>query len=118
LISPWAVFSFFVGGVLTLLGAYVCARWYFYWKANYKGQLLTGGPYTWVRHPFYTGFLALALGLAVLIPLFETVTLALFSIAGILFYIQREEEFLLERYGRAYRDYVRRVPWKIIPRVY
>jgi protein-S-isoprenylcysteine O-methyltransferase Ste14 len=56
--------------------------------------------------------------LAILIPIMETVMLAVFSVVGILFYIQREEELLVERYGRAYEGYMRRVRWRIIPRVY
>jgi protein-S-isoprenylcysteine O-methyltransferase Ste14 len=107
-----------VGGSLTFVGASLCLRWYTFWRRNYRGSLLTNGPYSWVRHPFYSGFLALTLGLAILIPIVETVMLSVFSIAVILFYIKREEEFLLERYGKTYRDYMRRVPWKLIPRVY
>jgi protein-S-isoprenylcysteine O-methyltransferase Ste14 len=48
----------------------------------------------------------------------ETVALALLSVAVIVFYIQKEEEFLIQRYGTVYREYMRRVPWKMIPRVY
>ncbi len=100
------------------MGALLCLRWYAFWKRNYRGELLTNGPYARVRHPFYTGFLALAAGLVILIPVLETVMLAVLSVGGILFYIQREEKLLLQRYGQAYRDYMRRVPWKLVPRVY
>jgi len=118
LLSPWSYISLGGGAILTLLGAIICLRWYIFWKNNYKGKLLTTGPYAKVRHPFYAGFLSLAIGLAVLIPIMETVMLAVFSVVGILFYIQREEELLLEQYGRTYKEYMRRVRWRIIPRVY
>jgi protein-S-isoprenylcysteine O-methyltransferase Ste14 len=118
LLSPWSYASLGGGAVLTVLGAIICLRWYIFWKGNYKGKLLTTGPYARVRHPFYAGFLSLAIGLAILIPIMETVMLAVFSVVGILFYIQREEELLIERYGRAYEEYMRRVRWRIIPRVY
>ncbi len=110
--------SLLVGGALIVAGSYACVRWYLYWNRNYTGELLTEGPYSLVRHPFYAGFLGLAFGLAIVLPIMETVTLALISVAVIVFYIQKEEEFLLQRYGRAYREYMRRVPWKMIPRVY
>lgn len=118
MLSPWSFVFLGAGVALTVIGAVACVRWYLYWKRNYRGELLTGGPYARVRHPFYTGFLSLAIGLAILLPVWETVTLAIFSVGGIVFYIQREEEFLIQRYGREYREYMRRVPWKIIPRVY
>lgn len=48
-----------LGGVLTLMGVVICVRWYIYWDSNYRGSLLTDGPYARVRHPFYSGFLLL-----------------------------------------------------------
>jgi protein-S-isoprenylcysteine O-methyltransferase Ste14 len=33
-------------------------------------------------------------------------------------YVRKEEEFLVKEYGKAYREYMERVPWKLIPRVY
>lgn len=114
----WACVSTGIGGVLTVCGALVCLKWYVFWKRNYRGGLLTDGPYAWVRHPLYSGFLALALGLAILFPIMETIMLAAVSSAVVLFYIRKEEEFLVKRYGRAYRDYMKGVPWKLIPLVY
>jgi len=116
--SPWIYASTATGVALTLLGVYVCLRWYSFWKRNYRGVLLTRGPYVRVRHPFYSGFLALALGLVLLYPVFETVLLAIFSVGGILFFIPREEEFLLEQYGEDYREYMEKVRWRIIPGIY
>ncbi|GAG24132.1 unnamed protein product, partial [marine sediment metagenome] len=43
--SPWIYASTAAGFALTLLGAYVCLRWYSFWKRNYRGVLLTRGPY-------------------------------------------------------------------------
>jgi protein-S-isoprenylcysteine O-methyltransferase Ste14 len=35
-----------------------------------------------------------------------------------LFFIPREEEFLLEQYGEDYREYMKKVRWRIIPGIY
>jgi protein-S-isoprenylcysteine O-methyltransferase Ste14 len=108
-----------VGGVIsTLLGVYVCLKWYTFWHTNYKGELMTHGPYGKIRHPFYAGFLSLALGLALLFPILETTMLAIFSAAGILVFIPREEEYLLEQYGKEYEDYMKKVRWRILPRIF
>ena len=106
------------GSALIAAGSHICVKWYIYWRRNYRGELLTGGPYSKVHHPFYSGFLILAVGMAVTMPSFETLTLALISIAGVIFYIHREESLLLQRFGGEYRDYIQRVPWRMIPRVY
>lgn len=116
--SPYLLVSLAVGGPLTALGAYLCLRWWIFWNRNYRGQLLTHGPYAGVRHPFYSAFLILAIGLVVLIPVLETVMLASISVVVILFYVGREEEALIARYGKAYREYMGRVPWRLIPRIY
>ena len=118
MLSPYLLVSLAVGGPLTALGAYLCLTWWIFWNRNYRGQLLTHGPYAGVRHPFYSAFLLLAVGLAVLYTVLETVLLVSVSVAIILFYVGREEEALLARYGEDYREYMRRVPWKLIPRIY
>jgi protein-S-isoprenylcysteine O-methyltransferase Ste14 len=118
LLSPLFYVILGVGIILISGGGYLCLKWYVFWKLNYRGQLITDGPYKWVRHPFYTGYLALTTGLALLIPIIETVMLVVFSVGVILYYIPREEEFLLRRYGEAYRDYQRLVPWRIIPIIF
>ena len=118
MLSFYALASLVVGGPLTLLGAYLCLRWWIFWRRNYAGKLLTHGPYSRVRHPFYSAFLLLAVGLAILFTIMETVMLATLSIVVILFYVKREEAALLAQYGKAYREYMRKVPWRLIPGIY
>lgn len=115
---PYFYMSLAFGGPLTCLGLYLCLRWWVFWKRNYKEELLTNGPYARVRHPLYSAFLLLAVGLAVLFPVLETVMLAVISVVVILFYVKREEEALIARYGKAYREYMVRVPWKLVPKMY
>jgi protein-S-isoprenylcysteine O-methyltransferase Ste14 len=116
--SPLLYVTVPLGGALALAGAYVCVRWYVYWKRNFKGRLLTGGPFAHVRHPLYSGFLALVYGVAVMAPVRDTITLAVVSSAVVYVYTKREEEFLVERYGNAYRRYMEKVPWRLVPKVY
>ena len=114
LLSPLTI----AGGAIIAIGIYYIVFWWSYWKTNYKGKLVTGGPYMVVRHPFYLGFLLLTTGLVVIAPLVETIGLAGISWAVIISQIKREEEELLKRYGRRYREYMERVRWRLIPNLY
>lgn len=116
--SPYLWLSLAVGGPLTGLGAYLCLRWWLFWNRNYRGQLLTHGPYAVVRHPFYSAFLILVIGLVILFPVPETIMLVSLSVVVILIYIRREEDALIARYGKSYKEYMQRVPCKLIPRLY
>jgi protein-S-isoprenylcysteine O-methyltransferase Ste14 len=70
--------------------------------------LVTHGPYHWVRHPFYVSF-----ALGVLANSLATANwfLFLFGTAAFLMLVlrtTREESYLLDRFGDAYRDYMHR----------
>jgi len=107
-----------IGAAMTLFGILTCVYWYLYWKRNYRGDLLTSGPYAVVRHPLYIGFTVLTIGLALTIPLLETLMLAAITLVVLGIYIPKEEQALLEQYGRKYSEYTKKVPWKLIPKVY
>lgn len=83
-----------------------------------KGRLITTGIYGWVRHPIYLSNGLLAAGMAVL---FKSMYALLFLIPYFLFYlpiIHFEEEDLLEKYREEYKEYKRKVPWRIIPKLF
>jgi len=73
------------------------------------GQLRTGGLYRWMRHPIYTGVMALTLGGAV--PSGNPVRLVCAAGLVVLFMAKArwEEARLAEQYP-GYADYARRVP--------
>jgi len=103
---------------LTLIGAVVCIRWVLFWRRNFEGSLITHGPFARVRHPFYSGFLAFTIGMAFLMPAIDTVSLAIVSVLSICYYMPREEQEFLKSQEKAYREYMDRVPWRLIPGVY
>jgi protein-S-isoprenylcysteine O-methyltransferase Ste14 len=107
-----------IGIPLALVGAIVCIRWQLFWRRNYDGRVITHGPFSWVRHPFYSGFLAFTIGLALSIPASDTIALMIISIFSIFYYMPKEEAEQLQRHKREYEEYKAQVPWKLIPRVY
>ena len=107
-----------LGVPLALVGAIVCVRWQLFWRRNYDGSVITYGPFSWVRHPFYSGFLALTIGLALSLPAPDTIALSIISVVSIFYYMPKEEAEQLQRHKREYEEYMEQVPWKLIPRVY
>jgi protein-S-isoprenylcysteine O-methyltransferase Ste14 len=106
------------GVLLSVTGAIVCFYWYVFWGRNYEGELITYGPYAYVRHPFYSGFLSLAVGLAVALPVYETRLLLVFALAAIVVYVPKEEEALVRHYNKRYLDYMEKVRHRLIPGIY
>ena len=108
----------YIGIIIIIIGLIIDIHWYNYWSRNYEGRLLTKGLYEYVRHPFYTGFLLLAVGLALAFPIFETRLLLVMTLAVLVVFIPREEEELKRRYKKEYEEYKKEVPWRLIPHIY
>ena len=84
------------------------------WKVLYDAQrtktLATTGPYAYVRHPQYDGFILIMLGFLLQWP--TLVTLIMFPIL-VTMYVElarREEREVLSEFGDEYRRYAERTP--------
>jgi len=78
-------------------------------------EFKTEGPYGWVRHPIYLGWILVVFCVG-------TMTMTRFVFAAIsslyLLIAIPFEERTIRTQSPGYDDYMRRVPWKLIPRVY
>jgi len=74
------------------------------------------GPYRWVRHPIYLGWLLMTFGAAHLTT--DRLVFAAISTAYLVIAIPWEERSLVRVFGEAYADYRRLVRWRIIPYIY
>lgn len=83
-----------------------------------KHTLVTDGLYAYVRHPMYSSFFLFAVAQALLLQNWIAGPVGLVGIA-ILFFLRvpREEQVMIETFGQAYRDYMRRTA-RIVPWVY
>jgi protein-S-isoprenylcysteine O-methyltransferase Ste14 len=79
-------------------------------------ELVTTGPYAFVRHPIYTGIILMMLGSAIAASPFWVVPLILFG-AYFVFSARREEAFMLAQFKEQYRDYMKRTKM-LLPFVY
>lgn len=88
--------------VLTTLGANVSETV----LTKHQHQLVTTGPYRWVRHPLYTTGITLFLSLGLMAANWFILLWALVALVGVrLLIIPREEAELLLRFGDDYRRY-------------
>jgi protein-S-isoprenylcysteine O-methyltransferase Ste14 len=124
--EPWLRDGLAAGGLLLygsgclLLGAAFCMLGRSFrteGAAPRRAELMTGGPYRFVRHPMYTGLLCLSLGLSLITQ--SVACLAVFGIYLLLIVrlIDLEEDELRGAYGNQYRLYQRQVR-KLVPHVY
>ncbi|MDX0524804.1 hypothetical protein BLJAPNOD_05218 [Ensifer sp. M14] len=105
--GPFHIVSFIlIGGGFVLISA----AWRVLYEAQRQGLLATGGPYSYVRHPQYVGFVLVMLGFLVQWP--TLLTLAMFPIL-VAMYVRLsfvEEREARKEYGEAYGRYAARVP--------
>jgi protein-S-isoprenylcysteine O-methyltransferase Ste14 len=110
-----AVAMYLVGAALIVTGWNRIYRQY--WKKDLgAGQLVTTGIYRFIRHPQYTGFLLITLGM-----LFEWATLPMLIMYPILVWLyvrlaRHEEADMRAEFGPAYDEY-RRTTGMFLPRL-
>jgi protein-S-isoprenylcysteine O-methyltransferase Ste14 len=105
--GPFHVLSFiFIGGGFILISA----AWRVLYDAQQRRALATTGPYSYVRHPQYVGFVLIMFGFLLQWP--TILTLAMFPVL-VWMYVRlarHEEREALATFGEAYANYAARVP--------
>ncbi len=116
-IGYWGMY---MGLALNLVGAYLVIQGWKgvherYWsKDEGTGTLITDGVYTYIRHPQYTGFLLITLGLLVhwaTLPLLVMWPILLFQYYRL---ARKEEREMVKEFGDKCKEYRKRVP-RFIP---
>jgi protein-S-isoprenylcysteine O-methyltransferase Ste14 len=78
-----------------------------------KGDLVTNGPYRWLRHPIYASLIYFFWASVISYPFIETIAAVILITAGLFVRMLLEEKFLLAEYD-GYVAYCKRTK-RIIP---
>jgi protein-S-isoprenylcysteine O-methyltransferase Ste14 len=71
-------------------------------------QLVTSGPYRWVRHPLYTVGSSMFIALGLMADNWFIIALAMLAFIAMARRTPKEEASLIEKFGDEYRDYMKR----------
>jgi len=120
---PLSPYSNIIGGAITLGGWLLhiyCHR--IHKQAHKKSQqiekVVTTGIFQKIRHPMYLGIILAFLGVAIAWGvIWMLVPSVLFSMLAVIIAI-KEEEFLLQKFGHQYEEYMQKVPWRFIPKLF
>ena len=79
-------------------------------------ELVTGGPYRWVRHPLYTVGTSFFVSLGIVAANWFMGLASLSVLVMLLIRLPKEEKKLIERFGDEYRAYIERTG-RLLPRI-
>jgi protein-S-isoprenylcysteine O-methyltransferase Ste14 len=110
---PHTTLVYSIGLALAILGAVLAIfsrallgrNWSATVQLKQDHQLITSGPYRFVRHPIYTGLLLLFLGNAIMVGDWRGLLAVAIVFASFWRKFRLEERWLAEHFGEAYRLY-------------
>jgi protein-S-isoprenylcysteine O-methyltransferase Ste14 len=120
-VSPYAVI---VGNLLTVLG--FCITFLVYKENSFASatievvpgqRVISTGPYAFVRHPMYTGGMLYLLGMPLALGSWWGFVPLAAMLPALFWRISNEEQFL-STHLPGYSDYLAKVRWRMIPKVY
>ena len=81
-------------------------------------ELVTDGPFRYMRHPRYSGIIQWVFGVALIFLSIAGLVLAVLMSALMLLRIPKEERMLHHEFGKEWVDYCKKTTKKVIPFVY
>jgi protein-S-isoprenylcysteine O-methyltransferase Ste14 len=112
------IITIIIGIIIFLIGTYIYFKWEIFWSKTYKGQLVTKGIFQHIRHPHYTSLIIIAFGLAFFFYSLFALLISIISIPIMIWSIIDEEKYLIKQYGNDYKNFMKKTPWRMIPKIF
>jgi len=105
--SPFHILSiaFIALGFLLLANS-----WGVLYKAQHKHTIASSGPYAYIRHPQYIGFIMIMLGFLLQWPTILTIIMFPILVFMYIRLARNEERDSLKLFGNRYKEYMKRTP--------
>jgi protein-S-isoprenylcysteine O-methyltransferase Ste14 len=113
------------GGVALTLAGYAATLWCYVimgnaWRIGIdrkeKNELVTTGPYRWIRHPIYAFQTVMLLGGVLLVPTICSGFIVVLHLIFVFIKARDEEAYLVTVHGEAYRDLMARTG-RLLPKL-
>jgi len=112
------ILTILTGLTIFFIGTYIYFKWEIFWYKTFKGQLVTNGIFSYIRHPHYTSLIIIGFGLALFFYSLFALVIAIVAIPIIIWSIIDEEKHLIKQYGKEYLEFMKKTPWRLIPKIY
>lgn len=117
-ILPQTLVDFWAGVALVVLGLAFTVWARIHLGSNWSGtvtvksghELVTTGPYAWVRHPIYTGLLLALTGCTIARGDLRGLVALVIAVAALWRKLRIEERWMEQTFGQAYTEYRAEVP--------
>jgi protein-S-isoprenylcysteine O-methyltransferase Ste14 len=97
------------GGLVSAISVFLMGRaWRIGLDPENRTELAEDGPYRWIRHPIYSGWLVILAGTVLAVPDATVDVAALVTVLGILVQALREEQHMARTLGERYARYAAR----------
>jgi protein-S-isoprenylcysteine O-methyltransferase Ste14 len=120
---PWSPFSNILGSLIILVGwlfHLYCHK--FHHHAHERSEqirnIVSTGPFAKIRHPMYLSLILMDGGLVIAWGIAWMFLPFLLFLGWTCLIIIQEEKYLLQTLGVQYEEYVRQVPWRLVPKIF
>lgn len=115
-----------IGGIALTVAGYAATLWCYVTMGNAwriginrkeKNELVTAGPYRWIRHPIYAFQTVMLLGAVLLLPTICSVVVVVLHLMFVLIKAKDEEAYLLTVHGDGYRNFMAKTG-RLLPKLW
>ncbi len=107
-----------IGFLLLLIGVIINIYWELFWSKNFSSKkIITKGIYGYIRHPLLLALMLIFFGIAVFFNSFQGLLIAILSAMIIFIGSKKEEKELIRKHGKQYKEYMKKVSYRFVPKV-